>query len=107
MRIDWLSNPRPDCLFKISQLAQITRTIHYKKRPTIIFRLDRAIKHAIKNDLRLFIYNLALKNLLIVCFSDYSFAKNHDIYSQLEHIVFPRDASKIVIPLFLKVLKGS
>ena len=49
MRLAWLENSRPDFLFEISQLAQVTENRFNKEKNAIIRRLNKALKYNIEN----------------------------------------------------------
>lgn len=70
MKLAWLSNTRPDCLFQISQLAQITEDMFEADRKRIIQQLNRAIRYAIQNQISVKIPALDPDSLRIIGFSD-------------------------------------
>ena len=49
MKLAWLSNSRPDCLFEISQLAQVTDEIYAAKKKELIRRINKAVRYAMQN----------------------------------------------------------
>ena len=49
MKLAWLSNTRPDCLFEISQLAQITEAKFSTDASLVIRLINRAIRYVIQN----------------------------------------------------------
>ena len=49
MRFAWLANTRPDCLFEISQLAQVTEDRFAKEGAAAIRRLNKATKYTTEN----------------------------------------------------------
>lgn len=102
MRLPWLSNSRPDCLFGISQLSQMTEEFYRTERPALIHRINKAIRYAVDNRVKLSIEKPDLNTLRIIGFSDPSFANNRDLSSQLGHIFFLGDASNRSIPISLK-----
>lgn len=106
MRLAWLAKSRPDWLFEISQLAKITEETFEKERHALIRKLNKAVKYAVDNRLRLRINKLDRKSLRIIEFSDSSFANNRELSSQLGHIVFLGDSSNAVIPLSFKSYKA-
>ena len=53
MKLARLSNTRPDCLFEISQLAQVTEEIYEAKKRGVLRRINRAVRHAMQNRISL------------------------------------------------------
>ena len=45
MRLEWLANTRPDIVFKISQIAQVTRAMYEKDISKHCKRLNKATKY--------------------------------------------------------------
>lgn len=106
MRLEWLENTRPDCLFEIAQLGLVSEEI-YKKQPRIyIRRLNKAIRYTIDNRATLRAPKLDKKSLKLVGFSDASFANNHNPSTHLGYIIFLVDSSYKVVPLVLKSYKA-
>lgn len=104
-KLGWLSNSRPDCLFEVSQLAQITDE-HFENSPKPhLTRINRATSCAIKNHTSLLLPKLDIKTLRVIGFSDSSFANNHDLSSQIGYIVFLGDSSGMVAPIQFKSYK--
>lgn len=106
MKLAWLSNSRPDCLFQISQLAQVTENAYERNRREIIKRLNKSIAYAIKSRTTLKVRKLRKDSLRIVGFSDASFANNHDFSTQLGYILFLADDSSSVVPILFKSYKA-
>lgn len=105
MRLAWLANSRPDCLFEINQLAQITEHM-FKDRPNeMVRRLNKAIRYATENQVRLKIPKLDVESLRIVGFSDASFANNADLLTQLGHVFFLTDECNKAAPITIKSFK--
>ena len=99
MRLSLISNSRPDCLFEIAELAQITEIMFDSSKRDIVKRLNKIIKLAINNRSSLKIRKLKKQSIRIIEFSDSSFANNADLSSQLGHIVFLGDESDNVVPI--------
>ena len=106
MRLAWLSNSRPDCLFEISQIAHVTESMFEGSKKQVIKRLNKAVKYAINNQLSLKIRRLETKSLRIIGFSDASFANNADLSSQLGYIIFLGDRHDNVVPICFKSYKA-
>ena len=106
MKLAWLSNTRPDCLFEISQLAQVTEEMFSSSPRETARRLNKAVKFAVDNRLSLRIPKLDKKTLRVIGYSDSSFANNADLSSQLGHICFLGDASGAVVPIHFKSYKS-
>lgn len=106
MKLAWLSNSRPDCLFEISQMAQVTDKIYKEKRASIIKRINRTIEYTKINPLKLKVMKLKQQNLSIVGFSDSSFMNNWDHSTQLGYVIFLMDDDHNVVPIFFKSYKA-
>jgi len=91
-----------DCLFEISQLAQVTEKMFEEDRRRMIRRLKRATKFAVDNRFTLKVPKLDKSSLRIIGFSDSSFANKADFSSQLGHTCFLGDVSDSVIPISFK-----
>lgn len=106
IRPAWIVNTRPDCIFEISQLAQITGEMFPKDSSSEIRRLNRATRYAIDNRLAVLTQRLDKNSLRITGFSDSSLANNHDLSTQCGHIVLLGDLSDKVIPISFKSYKS-
>lgn len=106
MKFAWLSHSRPDCLFEISQLAQVTEAKFDSSKREFLKRLNRAVKFADDHRVSLKIRKLDKESLRIIGFSDASFANNDDLTSQLGHIVFLGDKNIHFVPLTFKSYKA-
>eukprot|EP00737_Agarophyton_chilense_P000247 gb/GEZJ01000282.1/.p1 GENE.gb/GEZJ01000282.1/~~gb/GEZJ01000282.1/.p1 ORF type:complete len:768 (+),score=79.54 gb/GEZJ01000282.1/:1785-4088(+) len=106
MKLAWLANTRPDCLFEISQLAQITEDRYLSSPREAVKRLNRAVKFAVDNRLSLRIRKLDRNSIRVIGFSDSSFANNHDLSTQLGHICFIGDKNDSVVPIHFKSYKS-
>lgn len=106
MKLAWLSKSRPDCLFEIAQLAQVTEEMFLQQPSAYIRRLNKAIKYATDNRIALKIPKLHRSSLRIVGFSDASFAKNSDLSSQLGYVIFLGDQSNNVVPIVFRSYKA-
>jgi len=49
MKLAWLANTRPDCLFEISQLSQVTEDRFKTDKQRLIRQLNKAVKYAVDN----------------------------------------------------------
>ena len=106
MKLAWLSNTRPDLLFEISQLAQITSYRFATSANACIKRLNSAVRYALDNDASLKFRRLERDSLRLVGFSDASYANNHDLTSQLGRIIMLSDKSNNSIPISFKSYKS-
>ena len=106
MRLAWLSNTRPDCLFSIAQLAQVTEDMFNKNPGALIKQMNKATTYAVKNPCGIKVNKLDLDSLRVVGFSDASFANNHDLTSQVGHIIFLADKNDNVMPIYFKSYKA-
>ena len=106
IKIAWLANTRPDCLFEISQLAKFTEELFNKSRRENIRRLKKSIVFAISNRFSLRAPKLDKKPLRVIGYSDASFANNADFSTQLGHTCFLGDATGAVVPISLKSYKS-
>jgi len=106
MKLAWLAHTRADCMFEISQLAQVTIERFEGERTASIRRLNKAIRYAVDNPLELRIPKLDMATLKVVGFADASFANNHDLSTQLGHIVFLCDAKGNAAPIAFRSYKS-
>ncbi len=53
MKLAWLANTRPDCLFEVSQLAQVTIAMFISDSASAIRQLNRAVNYAVDNPITL------------------------------------------------------
>ena len=106
MKLAWLANTRPDCLFEISQLAHVTEDMFNQKPKQILQRLNKAVAFAVDNRVSLRIPKLDKSTLRVTGYSDASFANNADLSTQLDHICFLRDDTGALIPIFFKSYKA-
>lgn len=106
MRLAWLSHNRPECLFGISQLTQVTRGHFEENCRTIIRDTNKLIEFARENDISISFPQLDLKSLRVIGFYDASFAGNKDFTSQLGYVVFISDKNNRAIPIFFKSYKA-
>ena len=49
MKLAWLAHSRPDCLFGISQLTQVTREVFETDRRTVIKNTNKLLKFTLEN----------------------------------------------------------
>ncbi len=91
MRLAWLANTRPDCLYEISQLAKVTEERFLTEKSQLVRQLNKATKYAVDNRISLKIPKLDPYSLCVVGFADASFANNHHMSTQLGHICFLSD----------------
>ncbi len=106
MRLAWLANTRPDLLFEISQLAQITLERFKESARAHWKRLNLAIRYAHVNVTSLKFPKLDMESLRIVGYSDAAFANNYDLKSQLGRIILLMDDSDTAIPIVYKSYKS-
>ena len=106
MKLAWLAHTRADCLFEISQLAQITDAMFLSKPRECIRRLNKEIKFAFDNAIAIRIPKLDPNSMKVVGFSDASFANNHDLSTQLGHIIFLFDGNNNSVPISFKSYKA-
>ncbi len=106
MRLAWLSHTRPDCLFEISQLAQVTKDMFLKNPELWNKRVSRAVIYAKRHRLSLRFPKLDPSSLRLIGYSDASFANNEDLTSQLGHICLLGDATGTILPLSFRSYKA-
>lgn len=106
MKLAWLSHTRPDCLFIISQLAQITESNFINTPSTFINQLNKSTRYAKKHVIYITFPELDISTIRIIAYSDASFGNNLDLSSQLGYIIFLTDASSNVIPIHFKSYKS-
>ena len=71
-----MSHARPDCVFQVSQVAQVTQEIILSDCKAWIKRINNAVKYALENPLIKKYPILDLKSLQVMGLSDASFAVN-------------------------------
>lgn len=106
MRLAWLSYTRPDCLYDISRLAQITESTFINTPSTFITILNKATRYAKRYKININFPQLDQSSLRVIGYSDASFGKNLDLSSQLSYITFLTDATNKVIPINYKSYKS-
>ena len=106
MRLAWLPNTRPDLLFEISQLAQVTLEISEQDDRAHWKRLNKAIRYARVNVTNLRIPSLECKSIRTKGHSDAAFHNNHDLKSQLGRIIILVDDNNSAIPIIFKSNKS-
>ena len=104
MKLAWLANTRPDCLFEISQLAQVTEEMFLQDSKMTLQSLNKAV--AIDNCIPLQIAKLNQEFFRVIGFADASFANNEDLSKQLGHVCFIGDDTGAVVPIFFKSYKS-
>ena len=70
MKLAWLSHTRPDCMFEISQLVQVTEEKFMQNKRVLMKRPNKAVKYAVSNRFSLAIPKLDHDSVRIVGFSD-------------------------------------
>lgn len=93
MKLGWLANTRPDLLYEIATLAQVTQDKFHTSKRELLKRLNRAVRYAVGHLILLVIPKLNPKTVRTVGFSDLYFASNNDLSTQLGYILFMIDAN--------------
>ena len=106
MKLAWLAHTRPDCLFHISQLAQVTSDRFESDKRNIIKQYNLAAKLAKEQKYFLRTPHLNREPIRVVGFSDASFANNHDLSSQLGYIIMLVDDTGTMAPIHFKSYKA-
>ncbi len=106
MKVAWLANTRPDLLFEISQLSQITQPMFEQDAKACLKRLNGVERYAQKNVGYLKFPCLEQANVRIVGYSDAAFANNHDLTSQLCRVILLMDKIDNAIPVSFKSYKS-
>ena len=91
MKFAWLANTRPDLLFEISQLVEVTLERFFRSARAHWKRLNTAIRYAHVNMINLKFSEVDHHSIRIVRFSDAAFASNHDLKPQLGRIILLMD----------------
>lgn len=99
MRLSWLSNTKPDCLFDISQLVEVTKEIFEKPRDINIRHLNHAVRYAKSNAVSIHFLSLDCNSIRVIGYPASSFANNAHFSSQLGHVFFIEDDTGAVIPI--------
>ena len=106
MRRAWFANTRPDCLFEISQLAQITEDRFTKDKNVTLRRLNETAKVCIDNRVKIKITLLDKDSIRVIGYADASFVNSHDLSTQQGHICFLADKHVNVVPIDFKSYKS-
>ena len=106
MKLAWLAHTRPDCLFEISHLAQITESMFLKSPSSFTTRLNRSTRYAKRHKISISFPQLILPNVKVIGYSDASFGNNMDLSSQLGYIILLTDSSNQAIPIHFKSYKA-
>lgn len=106
MQLAWLSHSRPDLLFEVSQLTQITSDAFDENHISIIKQANKVVKMDHEHQATLRFPKLDLDTLRIIWISDASFANNRDLTSQLGYLVFLADGNDRIVSLCLKSYKA-
>lgn len=106
MKLAWLAHSRPDVLYEVSQLAQVTREYFEEERRTVIRRVNKVIAFVKSKPLAISFPKLDKDTLQVVGISDASFSSNLDSTSQLGYLVFLADARGSASPIFFKSYKA-
>lgn len=93
MKLAWLSHSRPDVMFEVSQLTQVTADMFKEKRQDLIKRANKTVTYVRENEVSIKFPQLDMNSLHVVGYSDASFSMNADLSSQLGYIVFIGDKS--------------
>lgn len=91
MKLGWLANTRPDVLFEIVTLAQVTEEYFNNNKRECLRRLNGAIRYAIQQRIPLVIQKLDASSVLVVGYADASFANNPDLSAQIGYIILLPD----------------
>ena len=87
MKLAWLANTRPDLIFQLSQIVQVTRSLSEKYVSKHLKQLYKATNYAHDNKASIIILKVDYDSPHIVLLSDAAFENNADLSSQLEHLV--------------------
>lgn len=106
MKLAWLANSRPDILFDISTLAQVTKDVFTSHKRECLKHLNRSVRYAVSHRVPLVVPKLDAATTRVVGFSDASFANNRDLSTQLGYIILLCDAAGNSCPLVFKSYKS-
>lgn len=106
MKLAWLAQTRPDCLYEISQISHISEARFTRKPQEHIKHLNRAVTYAIDKRVSLKVPKIYLDSIRVSGFADAGFASNHDLSSQLGHITFLGRNTDPVVPIHFKPYKA-
>eukprot|EP00171_Calliarthron_tuberculosum_P021336 IDg21336t1 len=105
MRLAWLANTHPECLFEILQLAQVAEDRFNENKSDLICLLNEATKFATDYHITLKTPKLDKNSLRIISFSDVTFA-NHDLSTEIGYIFFLADSTGSSAPIVFKYYKS-
>lgn len=106
MKLGWLTNTRPDVLFEIAILAQVTDAQFKASKRDCLKHLNRSVRYAITHRALLTIPKLNVSSICIIGFSDAPFANNRDLSIQLGYISLLVDKNCNSVPIILKSYKS-
>lgn len=105
MRLAWLTHTRPDCLFEIFHLAQITEIHFQSDKKQFVKYLNEAVKYVTTDRVTIKFPKVDVHSVRVVDFFDASFANNEDMSTQLGHTCFMCDNAEKVISICFRSYK--
>lgn len=102
VRLPWLADTRPDCLYEWLQLAQATTEIFNSSNRERIRRLKRAVSFAVVRRVTLRVSKLEKNGLSVSGDSDSFFANSADLFLQLGYICCSEEKRNAVSSILLK-----
>ena len=101
----WISNTRPDILYEIFQLAQVTQ-MRFDEQPKKIVRIIKeAVRYAHEKPSRITFSVLKSKILRVVGYGDAGYSSNYDLSSQLGRIVPLMDDTSAAAPIIFQIIQ--
>lgn len=76
MKLPWMANTRPDCIFEISQVEKLTEARFEEDKHTHIKMMNKEVSYAVDTDIHLKISKSDIESIKIFGFFDASIANN-------------------------------
>ena len=106
MKLAWLAHSRPDCMFDVSQMTQVTRERFEEDRRNVVQRVNRTVEYVQDTPACIRFPKLNEDGIHVFGILDASFASNLDSTSQLGYLCFLADNSGNVVPIYFKSYKA-
>lgn len=105
MHLVWNNDKKPDSLFYISLLPEITDKTYHVNTYYCLKLLNSYTRYNTRCNMHLTFPKLDLATLHVLGYSDASFSNNTDLIYKLGFIIFLSDASYHIFPLFFRFYK--
>ena len=106
MKLTWLAHSRPDCMFEVSQMTQVTRECFEENQRDVVNPVNRTVRYVQETPACIRFPKHREDNLHVLGLSDASFASNLDSTSQLGYLCLLKDNARNVITIQFKSYKA-